>query len=172
MRFGEVVALKRKYVETGWINVVHSWGRAEGLKNPKTRKSKRRLKVSTQLTSELKKWMRKSPFKDPEDFVFYTPVRELPYIDNTSVNRALYNQMNAIGISEPERKKRNIVFHSLRHSFNTIMRNQGIPDFIIQAYMGHSSPVMTDNYTDVVMTSFDDVVKFQERMYKREGKED
>jgi integrase len=80
--------------------------------------------------------------------------------------------MNAIGISEPERKKRNIVFHSLRHSFNTIMRNQGIPDFIIQAYMGHSSPVMTDNYTDVVMTSFDDVVKFQERMYKREGKED
>ena len=70
--------------------------------------------------------------------------------------------LNMIGISEAERTKRNIVLHSLRHSFNTRMRNRGIPDFLIQAYMGHSSPVMTDNYTDVTMASFDDVVKVQE----------
>ena len=30
--------------------------------------------------------------------------------------------------------------------------------------MGHNSPVMTDNYTDVMMASFDDVVRDQERM--------
>jgi integrase len=170
MRFGEVVALKRKYVENGWINVVHSWGVKEGLKEPKTKKSKRRLKVSKQLTSELKKWMKESPYTDPEDFIFYTPVRELPYFDNSSVNRALYARLKTIGITDEERTDRNIVFHSLRHSFNTRLRNKGIPDFLIQAYMGHSSPVMTDNYTDVMMASFDDVVKIQDKTFKKAAK--
>lgn len=170
MRFGEVVAMKRKYVENGWINVVHSWGVKEGLKEPRTKKSKRRLKVSKQLTAELKKWMKESPFQGPEDFVFYTPIRELPYFDNSSVNRALYDRMKAIGITEKERNKGNIVFHSLRHSFNTRLRNQGVPDFLIQAYVGHSSPVMTDNYTDVMMASFDDVVKIQDKTYKKDAK--
>jgi integrase len=114
--------------------------------------------------------MKESPYTDPEDFIFYTPVRELPYFDNSSVNRALYARLKTIGITDEERTDRNIVFHSLRHSFNTRLRNKGIPDFLIQAYMGHSSPVMTDNYTDVMMASFDDVVKIQDKTFKKAAK--
>ena len=33
--------------------------------------------------------------------------------------------------------------------------------------MGHSSPVMTDNYTNVMMASFDDVVKIQDKTFKK-----
>jgi integrase len=163
MRFGEIIALKRKYVEDGYINVMHSWGEKAGLKDPKTKRSKRRLKVSKTITDELKEFMKTSPFQEPEDYVFYSSDREVPYKDNTGADRALYAMLNKIGISEKERTRRNIVLHSLRHSFNTRMRNRGIPDFLIQAYMGHSSPVMTDNYTDVMMASFDDVVREQER---------
>ena len=83
------------------------------------------------LSDELRKWMKESLFQDPEDFVFYTPIRELPYFDNSSVNRALYDRMKAIGISDDERTDRNIVFHSPRHSFNTRLRNKGILDFLI-----------------------------------------
>ena len=69
----------------------------------------------------------------------------------------------------PFKGPEDFVFHSLRHSFNTGLRNQGIPDFLIQAYTGHSSPVMTDNYTDVMMASFDGVVKIQDKTCKKEG---
>jgi integrase len=162
MRLGEIVALKRKYVEDGYINIVHSWNAKEGLKEPKTKRSKRRLKVSQQITTELKEWMEESPYQEPDDFVFASPVREIPYGDNRTIDKVLYRRLEQIGISKKEREERNIVFHSLRHSFNTRMRNRGIPDFLIMAYMGHSSPIMTDNYTDVMMASFDDVVKAQE----------
>ncbi len=164
MRFGEIIALKRKYIEDGYINVMHSWGAKEGLKDPKTRRSKRRLKVSKTITNELQKFMEESPYPEPEDYVFYSADREIPYKDNSGVDRALYAMLEKIEITEKERQRRNIVLHSLRHSFNTRMRNRGIPDFLIQAYMGHSSPVMTDNYTDVMMASFDDVVEEQERL--------
>jgi integrase len=164
LRLGEAIALQRRDIENGYINVVHSWGAKEGLKEPKTKRSKRRLRVSERITTELKRFMDQAPFQEPNDFVFYTPDRSLPYRDNSSINRALYSRMREIKISDEDRTRRNIVFHSLRHSFNTRMRNSGIPDFLIQAYMGHSSPVMTDNYTDVMMASFDDVVKAQERV--------
>ena len=166
MRFGEVIALKRKYVKDGFISVVHSWSEEDGLKDPKTKRSKRQLKVTKKLTTELKIWMEESPYKKQDDFIFYSANRDKPYYFKRGIYKTLHERMRDIGISDEKRVKRNIVFHSLRHSFNTRMRNKGIPDFLIQAYMGHSSPVMTDNYTDVMMASFDDVVNVQEKEHE------
>lgn len=79
LRLGEAVALRRKDIENGYINVVHSWGQMEGLKEPKTRRSKRRLRVSQRITTELKEFMDDAPFQEPDDFVFYTPSRSVPH---------------------------------------------------------------------------------------------
>lgn len=46
-----------------------------------------------------------------------------------------------------EQKKRNLTFHSLRHSFITLSRLDGIPDLDVQAIAGHSSREMMEHYS-------------------------
>ena len=161
MRFGEVVALRWEDVEDGWISVRHSWGEKEGLKDPKTRKSKRRLPLATWIADELQKYRALLPEQLCGRFVFPTPNSEVPYHSQKATNDALYFMLAKADLQAADRVRRNIVFHSLRHTFNTRLRNRGVPDFLIQAYMGHSTPVMTDNYTDVGMVSFDAIVEAQ-----------
>jgi integrase len=51
---------------------------------------------------------------------------------------AIRRELEAIGISAYEQKKRNLTFHRLRHSFITLGRLDGITDLEIQAIAGHS----------------------------------
>ena len=46
MRQGELIALKRKYVHEYYIEVAHSWEAGIGLKDPKTKKSKRPVLIT------------------------------------------------------------------------------------------------------------------------------
>ncbi|MFW5843049.1 MAG: tyrosine-type recombinase/integrase [Spirochaetota bacterium] len=90
-----------------------------------------------------------SPFKKDDDFVFYSADGSKPYTNNRGILDSFYDALKAIEISENERKERNLVFHSLRHSASTSMRFGGMPDFLIQAYIGHSSTAMTDPYPHI-----------------------
>jgi len=38
-------------------------------------------------------------------------------------------------------------FHSLRHSFNSVLANAGVPKEIRMKLTGHASPMMNQNYT-------------------------
>ena len=56
--------------------------------------------------------------------------------------------MKAIGVSEKERKEKNITFHSWRHYYNSYLIKKGVSDNIIQTIMGHSNDgKMTKHYT-------------------------
>jgi integrase len=46
-----------------------------------------------------------------------------------------------------EQKRRNITFHSLRHTYITLSRLAGIIDVEIQALAGHKDGRMMNNYT-------------------------
>jgi integrase len=47
-----------------------------------------------------------------------------------------------------EQKKRNLTFHSLRHTFITLSRLEGVlSDFEIQAIAGHSTSRMMEHYS-------------------------
>jgi integrase len=48
-----------------------------------------------------------------------------------------------------EQKRRNLTFHSLRHSYITMSRMAGITDVEIQALAGHKDGRMMENYTHV-----------------------
>ena len=135
-----------------------------GLKEPKSRVGKRPLPIAPSLREELLEFMTSSPFKKDDDFVFFSADRTKPYTNNRGILDSFYKALKAIDISEDERKERNLVFHSLRHYANTYMRLAGIPDFLIQAYIGHSSTAMTDLYTHIRDEDFQPIIDAQERL--------
>jgi integrase len=55
--------------------------------------------------------------------------------------------LKEIGIGEEERKRRNLVFHGLRHTFVSLQRASGVPDFAVMRMAGHSSIDMTERYS-------------------------
>ena len=80
---------------------------------------------------------------------------------------SLKRELNAICIPADERKKLNLTFHSLRHTFITLGRIDGISDLEIQTIAGHSSRGMMERYThaDKVI----DFNKMREKLDRAEG---
>jgi hypothetical protein len=86
-----------------------------------------------------------APLTGPEDFVMgqklYHPVsREFLW-------EALRSELTVIGITEEERVRRNIVYHSLRHSFVTACRVAGLSSFETMTPARHKNPKMLDRYS-------------------------
>jgi integrase len=62
---------------------------------------------------------------------------------------------------EGQRQGTDISFHSLRHSAVSILKDAGIPDSVVMAFVGHSSAAMSARYTSVGKESLE---KAQEAM--------
>jgi integrase len=83
----------------------------------------------------------------PDNYVFESikcpgqPMNERFFVN------ALRRELKGIGIAIDEQKNRNISFHSLRHSFITLGRLDGISDLEIQAVAGHSTRRMLEHYS-------------------------
>ena len=67
--------------------------------------------------------------------------------------------LTAIGIDKKARAERNLSFHSLRHTFVSLSRLAGIPDFLVQRYARHKSPTMMEHYTHAQIVDFEDARK-------------
>ncbi len=99
----------------------------------------------------LRRWQSMATYIEPEDLLFPGSTREMPVICSTS--RKLFSaiaRVNAKAVKAGLPKLidttgRNLVAHSLRHTYNTIMRRQ-IPEEVLQSLTGHSSAAMTDRY--------------------------
>lgn len=61
--------------------------------------------------------------------------------------RGFRKLLESIGIAEEERQRRNLVFHGLRHTFVSLSRATGIPDWIAMRLAGHKSLAMTERYS-------------------------
>ncbi len=76
--------------------------------------------------------------------------------------RSGFNRMmRNIGIKPDERKKRNLSYHSMRHTFVTLARVSGLPDITAQALAGHKSSQMMERYSHG-----EKVIDFQEVLDK------
>jgi integrase len=62
---------------------------------------------------------------------------------------------------EGKRQGMDISFHSLRHSAVSILKDAGIPDSVVMAFVGHDSVAMSARYTSVGKES---LAKAQEAM--------
>ena len=86
---------------------------------------------------------------------FFLKERELHANNSTNITVNIQKHFEACGIKTTEKpttshRRRAIVrvgFHSLRHSFVSLMAAGGAPQHVIQQLVGHGSPAMTEHYT-------------------------
>ena len=139
-RMGELQALTIHHIHENFITIAYSWSRRYGLKSTKTNQV-REVPIPKRVSSCLRELTSLSPFQDPEDLVFIQD-RYIP-IGNELISKRLYRAFSAIGISEEQRRERNITFHSWRYWFNSMLRTR-VHDSKLQRLTGHKTEEMTD----------------------------
>lgn len=147
MRNNEVTALTLDCIEIkdesqGLIHVIHGYNRIDGIKETKNGK-KRFTTIPTELAKEIIAYGTQF---NPDGFIFFSPVNSGKPIDDGVVRESFYEALKEIGITEKQRRERNLTLYSLRHGFNTAMVNSGLGELEIRTVTGHSSVAMTEHY--------------------------
>jgi integrase len=68
--------------------------------------------------------------------------------DRKTLQGGLARILKTIGIDEESQKSRNLVFHGLRHTWVSLQRASGVPDFVTAKMSGHRSIKMLDTYSE------------------------
>jgi len=146
MRRGEVRGLKWGDLDNGLIRLTHNFVEVDGLKKPKSGKA-RIVPYPAVLATAFDGVRGVTANPLPEAYVFDSACRPGQPMGETFFRNAVEKELAGIGISPDEQRKRNLTFHSLRHSFITLGRSDGISDLEIQAMAGHSDRKMMEHYT-------------------------
>lgn len=146
MRNNEVTTLTPDCVEItikGYciIHVRHSFNRVDGVKGTKNGKER-----TTTIPIELAKEVLEYAKLNPDGFVFFSPIRTDKPLADALVRESFYSALESIGITEKQRRERNLTLYSLRHGFNTAMVNSGLSEVEIRTVTGHSNIAMTEHY--------------------------
>lgn len=146
MRIGEIEALQEEDLdrERNIIHVNHSWSTVAGLKTTKNGKTRKTFPISLILMNEIAEY---SKMNKNNPFVFSAKKSNDKPLSRNDIGEAFNKALNAIGISEEERKRRVIVFHSLRHGFVSNALASGVSFDIVEKGAGHLTKAMTEHYT-------------------------
>jgi integrase len=128
LRRGEIRGLRWGDIdmETKQINVQHNFVRFDGDKAPKS-DSTGILPIAPELEPVLRDLLTlrsKLGYSKPEDFVLPGTSRKAAVSDIT-LRRGWERALEAIGIDEEQRKRRNLVMHGARHSYTTRLIDSG-----------------------------------------------
>ncbi len=102
---------------------------------PKTKNSRRRIDVDPILLLKLKKWKLMQPTSEPTDLVFASPSGQ-PLHRSTLYKQGFLPALRRTGLPR-------IRFHDLRHTYASLLIDQGEHPKYIQIQMGHSSIKVT-----------------------------
>ena len=163
MRLGEIQALNNSDIkhENGidYISVTKSYERINGLKSTKTNRN-RIVPIPSWFAKELKEF-------NPDQKFMFSRNGNAPYKISIICYR-FRDALNSIGISEEERKERNITFHSWRHRYVSVL-NGTIPFEQLKMIVGHSQKSTTDLYTHQIIGKTKRILsaKFYENIHDR-----
>jgi integrase len=144
MRMGEVRGLCWGDIQDGIIHICHNWQDGEGIKPPKCG-SEGYVPLPRLVADVLKEVWDICPLTGPNNFVLSN--RPGKPVNGEFLSAALRRELAAIGITEEDRVARNIVFHSLRHSFVTACRMAGLSALETMALSRHKDEKMLARYT-------------------------
>jgi integrase len=157
LRLGEVRGLCWEDTEGGLVHVRHNWQNSDGLKGPKL-DSFRDVPLPLPAARALEAY-RAEKGGPQTGLVFEREKKDGQPLSNGFFRLALSRELGNTGVNgvwtsqkkKPdgyvnEQKERNITFHSLRHTFVSLMRLAGATDFETQALAGHRSAQMMDRY--------------------------
>ncbi|MBW8003873.1 MAG: site-specific integrase [Planctomycetes bacterium] len=165
MRLGECQGLQNQYVQGGYIDVRFVWIRKYGLKEWPKKGSKRKIPIPSKTQAHLSELIALSPYQEADDLIFWGVSGKKP-MDNKIISTALYDAFCKIGVSEEQRKERNVTFHSWRYFYNSFLRGK-VADVKLQHLTGHRTQEMTDHYTSFRIEDFEDVIRIQENFFNR-----
>jgi len=94
----------------------------------------------------LNKWRMKSPYNDENDYVFQGQYRDKP-LGKEAVTKNFNKGIKRAGINITGR---NIVAHSIRYTYNTIMKGI-LTEEVLKEFTGHRSEQMTKQYNNPVL---------------------
>lgn len=79
-------------------------------------------------------------------YVLYSQGAGKPVGSETLAN-GFRRMLSAIGIPPEQQRARRLSFHSCRHAYVSLGRFAGLPDFLVQRYAQHKTPMMTEEYS-------------------------
>jgi integrase len=141
MRIGEICGLRWENITDTTININIQWQDGRGLLPPKYGSS-RTVPVPSDVAALFDSIGRKE-----SGFVF--PGQDgKNHISAKSVYGLFFRALYIIGIGAEERERRNITFHSTRHTFVTLCRMEaGVSDLEIQTLAGHRIAAPMESYS-------------------------
>jgi integrase len=155
MRLGEVRGLYWGDFDpgAGVIHIRHNWQDMEGIKGPKYG-SDRDVPLPAAVYGLAEECRADSPGmlvfgrKDGKPrcngYFRLALIRELTV---TGINKLIVRSDGSELVDDSEQRRRNITFHSLRHTFVSLARLAGVGDFQAQALAGHKSAAMMERYS-------------------------
>ena len=159
LRPGEISGLQVRDIdsETDLLTIRHSWHRTGFLKSTKTNLI-RKVPVAHNIIIRLLAQAQLCPKFGDESFVCWSNVMiDKPYLPQY-YDDGFFEALHKIGVSEEERRERNIDFYSLRHFCATYLAN--MTDMRnVQAVLGHSTPAMTSHYANHMTDEHMDTIR-------------
>lgn len=145
MRMGEIRGLRWADVDAArkLAHIHTSYVEIDGERDQAKHGSNRDVPLPTAVIEALEGWRSESRATRPDDWV----VCDLEQPDRPMlpdpIREAFYEALESIGVKDREARK--MVFHSLRHWYNTQLRGS-IPDAVLRRFTGHRSEAMTELY--------------------------
>ncbi len=148
LRVGELLGLKWQDVdfEALEVNVIRSVVKQK-ITRCKTEASRKPIPLDAELADVLLNWRLQCPYPLPGDWVFASPHKKgkQPYWPGSLFRAHLKPALKAAGIAG------NVGWHTLRHTFGTLMKANGEDIKTIQELLRHSNyKVTADTYTQAV----------------------
>jgi integrase len=157
MREGEVRGLHWEDIGENAISVRHNWQDGDGLKEPKCG-SFRTVFLDDALRGILEEYRMEQG--GPDSGLVFSREKDGKPLCASFFRKAFIAELEAAGIPgewnsrKPapdgyvnEQGRRNLSFHSLRHTFVSLSRYAGINDFQIMGLVGHRCSSMMDRYS-------------------------
>ena len=148
LRAGEISGLQVCDIDANadLLYIRHSWNDTDKLKDTKNGDD-RIIPIEHGVALELLMNARRNPDYSDTSFVFWSPKVAGQPMWPSSFEYDFYIAMQKIGISEEQRKERNIVFHSLRHYCATQIAQRASLE-IAMKILGHRTEEMTRLYSE------------------------
>jgi integrase len=162
LRIGEVRALRVTDVHPDFVAVTGSWEEGYGRKGAKWG-SERIVPIPSRVARELEILISESKYKESEDLIFMGHQRGVP-LDKHGLYNCFYAALAVAGIDAAARCKRCLVWHSMRHTFNSLMRGR-IDGGKLMRIVGHRQESTNMLYTHALPEDLVAVRSVQEDIF-------
>jgi integrase/recombinase XerD len=171
MRIGEVLGLRHEDIRSQGVNEIHVIPRADNINSSRVKsgvrgwfiqfmRSKMKFETTIPISIELAQ-----AIKEQHKYIQQNLDKDFPYlfcarklggfggfipVSNVMSSMSFVNYIKRLGdkfdICDSTGKRWNFQTHQFRHTVGTRMINNGVPQHIIQRYLGHETPEMTSRY--------------------------